>query len=140
MTDACILVVEPEVLIRQPLSQYLRECGYVVVEAVNGTEARKLLGEGKVAVDVLLVDAADPADNAFALAAWVREHHAGVKVILAGGVTRAVEMAGDLCNRGPALARPYEHHLVLEHIRGLLAARDRAQDCRGHGEGRPGGR
>jgi CheY-like chemotaxis protein len=30
-----ILVVEDDVLVRMPISQYLRDCGYRVIEAAN---------------------------------------------------------------------------------------------------------
>ena len=32
-------IVEDEVLVRMPIAQYLRDCGYKVVEAVNADEA-----------------------------------------------------------------------------------------------------
>ena len=36
-----ILLVEDEVLVRMPIAQYLRDCGYKVVEAVNADEAMR---------------------------------------------------------------------------------------------------
>ena len=40
----CILLVECDIVVRSPLAEYLRECGYRVLEAVNTIEARELLG------------------------------------------------------------------------------------------------
>ena len=37
-----ILIVEWDILIRHPLAQYLRECGYKVLEAVDDAEARSV--------------------------------------------------------------------------------------------------
>jgi DNA-binding response OmpR family regulator len=34
----CILMVEPDVLVRQPIAEYLRECGFKVVE--TGTQTK----------------------------------------------------------------------------------------------------
>ena len=34
-----ILVVEDDVLVRMPIAQYLRDCGYKVIEAANADEA-----------------------------------------------------------------------------------------------------
>lgn len=121
----CILIVEAEVLIRQPLADYLRECGYFVVEAVNDEEAKQFLSEGTVEVDAVLSDVDIPGGG-FALKAWARENCPGTQVILAGTVASAAEKAGDLCEDGPALSKPYEHKFVLDRIKRLLAARDRA--------------
>lgn len=122
----CILIVEPEVLIRQPLAEYLRECGYNVIEAVSDEEARKFLSEGDMHVDAVLSDVNIPGGG-FALGAWVREHSPRTQVILAGTIASAAEKAGELCEEGPAISKPYEHKFVLDRIRRLLAARDRAK-------------
>jgi len=50
-----------------------------------------------------------------------------VQLVLAGSVTRATEKAGELCEGGADVTKPYEHKLVLEHIRRLTAARARAK-------------
>jgi DNA-binding response OmpR family regulator len=125
MSQTCILLVEADLLVRSALADYLRECGYHVLEAFDAAEARQLLAHGARQIGVVLADVDAPGENGFAFAAWVRSHHAGVRVILAGTVARAAENAGDLCEDGPALSKPYEHHRVLDHIRRLLAARDR---------------
>lgn len=122
----CILIVEAEVLIRQPLAEYLRECGYHVVEAVNDDEARQFLTEGDIAVDVVLSDVDIPGGG-FALKSWAKENCPGTHVVLAGTVASAAEKAGDLCEEGPAVRKPYEHKFVLDRIKRLLAAKDRAE-------------
>ena len=38
-----ILLVEDDILVRHPLADYLRECGFTVVEAVNGAEAKAVI-------------------------------------------------------------------------------------------------
>jgi len=125
MSEPCVLLVEADILIRHPLAEYLRECGYTVLEAANTDDARKLLAEGPQAVDAVLADVDAAGEGGFALAAFIRENYSGVPVILAGSVAKAVASAGDLCREGPALAKPYDHQLVLDRIRRLLAARDR---------------
>lgn len=125
MKQECVLLVEADILIRHPLSEYLRECGYVVVEAIDAEEARKLLSEGKVPVDIVLADANPSGDSGFVLASWIRANRPAVKIILAGTVTKAAEKAGDLCEDGPGLAKPYDHRLVLDHIRRSIAERSR---------------
>ena len=125
MNAPTVLVVEADILIRSPLGEYLRECGFLVLEASSADEARQLLSSGSKPIDVVLADMDDPAENGFALARWIRANHPGVEVSLAGTVGKAVEKAGDLCQEGPALSKPYDHKFVLEHIRQLLAVRKR---------------
>jgi hypothetical protein len=46
-----------------------------------------------------------------------------LKIKLAGTPERKVQNAGELCEVGPTLKRPYDHKLVLDRIKRLLAAR-----------------
>ncbi|QDX26114.1 response regulator [Sphingomonas suaedae] len=118
-----VLLVESDILIRSPLAEYLRECGYHVLEASGATEARQHVQAAASSIDVILADAAG--DGGFALASWVREVQPGVAVVLAGSVDMAAEKAGNLCEQGPDIAKPYDHQLVLNRIRRMLASRDR---------------
>lgn len=119
---ATILVVE-EVLVRLVLADYLRDCGYKVVEAADAEEAVLVLKETPFAVDVLFsaVDLPGAMDG-FELAQWTRANRPGLEVILAGSVPRAVNAAAQLCEDGP-MPRPYEPQTVHDRILRLLAAR-----------------
>jgi DNA-binding NtrC family response regulator len=118
-----ILVVEDDVLIRMPIAQYLRDCGYRVIEAVNADEAMAVLSHQETVVDVVFSDIEMPGSvDGFGLAKWIRKHHAGLDVVLAGTVPRAVESAKDLCEQGP-IPKPYEGQTVHNYIQRLLAAR-----------------
>jgi len=119
-----ILVVEDDVLVRMPIAQYLRDCGYKVIEASNADEAIQVLLHQETPVDVVFSDIDMPgAVDGFELAKWIREHRPGLDVLLAGTVPRAVESAENLCERGP-VPKPYEAQVVHNHIRRLLAARN----------------
>ena len=118
-----ILVVEDEVLVRMPIAQYLRDCGYRVIEAVNADEAMAVLSHQETVVDVVFSDIEMPGSvDGFGLAKWIRKHRPGLDVVLAGTVPRAVESAKDLCEQGP-IPKPHEGQTVYNHIRRLLAAR-----------------
>ena len=127
INKACVMIVESDILVRHPLAEYLRECGYRVIEAVNSDEAHQLLNAGlaSIEIDIVLADAYASGESGFALATWMRGNHPKIEVILAGSVAKAAEKAGELCQDGPALSKPYNHKLVLDHIQRLLAARDR---------------
>lgn len=121
----CILIVESDVLVRQPLAEYLRECGYRVIEAVNDAEAREFFAKGVAQVDAVLADVHTSGEARFSLASWIRQNYPGTRVLLAGTMATAAQKAGDLCEEGPALSKPYDHRLVLDYIKRMLAARDR---------------
>jgi DNA-binding response OmpR family regulator len=120
-----VLVVDDEVLVRMVIAAYLRDCGYRVIEAADATEAMLALEQAQAgAVSVVLSAVALTGEgDGFALAQWIRRNRPGCEVVLAGTVARAADAAGDLCEQGPVLARPYEPQIVLDRIRRLLARR-----------------
>jgi DNA-binding NtrC family response regulator len=122
-----ILVVEDDVLVRMPISQYLRDCGYRVLEAVSADEAIAVLLHQETSVDVVFSDIEMSGSlDGFGLAKWVREHRPGLDVILTGTLPRTVDSAKELCEQGP-IPKPYEAQVVHNQIRRLLAARQAAR-------------
>jgi len=121
-----VVVVEAEVLVRLVIAGYLRDCGYRVVEATSADEAMQILDHDETRADVVLtaVDLGGGTDG-FALAQWVRRRRPGLEVLLAGTVAREADIAGELCDQGPHLARPHEPQAVVDRIRRLLARRRR---------------
>src|SRR5262245_44894279 len=78
-----VLVVEDDILIRLVIAQYLRECGYKVIEAANGEEAVIVLMQAELKIDVVFSTVQMPgAMDGFALARWTRQNRKGVDVIL----------------------------------------------------------
>jgi DNA-binding response OmpR family regulator len=117
-----VLVVEDEILIRYVISDYLRECGYKVIEASSTDEALLVLNDTNLSVDVVFSNAqVAGATDGFALAQWVRANRAGVGVILVGSISRAADAAANLCEHGPMLSKPYQPKAVVERIKLLLA-------------------
>lgn len=118
-----VLVVEDEILIRHVIADYLRDCGYKVIEAATADEALVLLGHTEVEIDIVFSDVEMPGSmDGFSLAKWLRANRPGVDVILAGNVSRAADAAGDLCEEGP-MPKPYEPQSAADRIRHLLALR-----------------
>jgi DNA-binding response OmpR family regulator len=125
MNQPCVLLVDAEELVRTPLAQYLRECGYRVLEAINSEEAQRLLSEGSRTIDIVLADIHALGAGGFAFAGWVRQNKPAIRVLSVGTVAAAARTAGDLCEEEPPIRKPYDHQLVLDRIRRLLAERDR---------------
>ena len=121
---AVVLLVEGDIIVRHPLAEYLRECGFTVFEAADGDEAMRALKTPELRIEFVLADMMTPGSG-FSLRQWIRTENLPVEVVLAGSIEKAVDRAGSLCNEGPGLAKPYDHHLVLDHIRQALARRER---------------
>jgi CheY-like chemotaxis protein len=119
-----VLVADDDPLIRLCIAEYLRDCGYRVLEASSADEAIAILKKPDIQIDVVLSAVEMPGTtNGFGVAQRARALRPGLKVILAGTAERAAHEAGDLCHEGPLLKRPYDHRIVVERIRRLLAAR-----------------
>ena len=119
--EETILVVDDDVLARMVISDYLRGCGYKVLEAANADEAIAILRHAPV--DVLLSVVEMPGLG-FTLSQWVRRNRPETDVILTASVSHAANAAAELCDSGP-LPRPYDPQIVVDRIRRLRANRSR---------------
>ena len=118
-----ILLVEDDASIRMPIAQYLRDCGYKVIETLNANEAMTVLLDEETVIDVVLSDVNMPTFmEAFGLSKRLREQRPGLDMIWAATVQRAVHAVRELCEDGP-LPKQYEPEAVLHHIRCLLGTR-----------------
>jgi CheY-like chemotaxis protein len=119
-----LLVVDGEVLVRHVISDYLRTCGYVVIEAATTDEAGIVLGDSTVSIDAVLCDAEAPGGRtAFELRAWAAQSRPEVQIILAGSIEATANKAAELCDEGPRLRRPYDPQSVVEYIRRIMGSR-----------------
>jgi len=108
--SATNLVVEPDILVRMVIADYLRDCGYKVVEGVNADDALAVLGAGKK-IDVILteVQLASRMDG-FGLARQIRENHPVIEA------ANAAE-ANEVFTSGEAV------DVVFTDVHGLMLAR-----------------
>jgi len=122
----CILVLEPEILIRMVLAQYLRECGYTVIEGVQAADFHTLIDSGRE-LHVVLADVKLSGEmTGFELSRGIRQTHPNIDVILTSGVAGAVAEVHDLCHDGP-IKKPYHPKDVESRIRILLERRRNSQ-------------
>ena len=120
-----LLVVDADMLVRRAIADYLRGCGYSVLEAASSDQAVALLGDPETRVDAVLCDVAiNGSLSAFELCIWTKENRPGINVILAGSVPAAAGAAAELCDQGPQLQRPYDPETVVDLIRKRLGQRD----------------
>jgi DNA-binding response OmpR family regulator len=100
-----ILLVEGDIIVRHPLAEYLRECGFTVFEASNGDEAKRALATPSLQIEVVLADMATEGSG-FALRRWIEEHGHPAEVILAGSIEKAVDRAASICKDGRRSPNP----------------------------------
>ena len=113
-----VMIVEPDVLVRLVVAEYLRNCGYQVIEASMAEEVLAVLEAGPQ-IDIILTEIELPgARNGFALSAYLRDRHPQIVVLLTAGAARLAEQATKLCGERP-VRRPYQPQEVLRRIHAL---------------------
>lgn len=122
LPGATILVADSDVIVRIALAEYLRDCGFRVIEAASSAEARTVLQHGP-SIDVLMVDARRGEESGFALAQWARRHSPRINVIISAGLNRKSEAAAKLCSGGQTPSPPASH--LRERIEGMNARHTR---------------
>lgn len=116
-----VLVVDGDVLVRHAIADYLRNCGYTVIEAASTDEAMTVLEREPLIVHAALCDAQAPGTlNAFEFRAWAKGRRSSLDIALAGTIERAAHKAAELCEEGPELARPYDPQSVAEYVRRIV--------------------
>ena len=114
---ATVLVVEDEALVRMPIAEYLRDCGYNVLEAEDAGEAIGVV-DGEEPVDVVFSDVRMPGNmDGFGLARWIHDHHPEVPVLLTSGYSTPRD--GDAA-RVRLIEKPYSQAQVVDRIRALI--------------------
>jgi CheY-like chemotaxis protein len=117
-----VLVVDDDLLVREPIADYLREVGYAVLEAGDAHEAIDELDHADH-VDLVFSDVRMPGElDGVGLARWLRAHRPDVAVLLTSGYDGSGWMGGELGREVRLLQKPYTQDQVLGHIRRLLKA------------------
>jgi DNA-binding NtrC family response regulator len=122
LPHSTVAIIEPDVLARMTIAEYLRDCGYRVIEAMNPADIFKLLAAGTVIRTVLCEARVNSDLDGLAFAKAVRERYPHTDVILSVGVANATDKAGTLCEEGP-LQKPFHPQELLRRIQRLRERR-----------------
>lgn len=118
-----VLVVEDEAEVRQMTVEALRELGYSVVEARNGTEALERLDDGSP-VDLVFTDIVMPDMTGRQLADRVAGTHPHLPVLFTTGYTRNAVVHNGMLDPGVAfLPKPFTLEQLALKIADVLAGR-----------------
>ena len=119
--NEAILVVEDDALVRSSVIAQLRSLGYRTREAVNATEALKLVDAGE-SFDLLFSDIIMPGGmNGQELAAQVASRYPAIRVLLTSGQTDDAAIRRGLLHTGAwLLSKPYRKADLARKIREVL--------------------
>lgn len=108
-----VLVVEDEALMRMKLAEELRDAGYLVVEASDGSEAVDILTVRRD-VHVVISDIRMPGPiDGVELSRRIRSEYPAIKVVLSSGEPNAADSAA----HDGFFLKPYKVAWIIRHIR-----------------------
>jgi len=115
-----VLVVEDDMMVRMPIAEYLRDCGYNVLEAGDAAEAIATV-HASAAISVVFSDVRMPgAMDGFGLARWLRANHPDIAVILTSGYNGSRSLSLDVAQGVKLIEKPYSQAQVARRIKDLL--------------------
>jgi len=117
-----VLVVEDEMMVRMPIAEYLRDCGYNVLEAGDAREAIATMdSEGEISL--VFSDVRMPGNmDGFGLAEWFRSHYPNVPVLLTSGYNGGRSLAAAAIPTVRFIEKPYSQTQVEQRIAALLGS------------------
>ena len=106
-------------MVRVPIAEHLRDCGYNVLEAGDAAEAIATM-DAEDGISLVFSDVRMPGQmDGFGLADWLSGHHPDVQVLLTSGYNARRNLStGHLGGR--FIEKPYSQHLVEQRIASLL--------------------
>ena len=113
-----LLLIEPDVLARLVLADYLRGCGYVVVEVASADEAIEAL-RSTMEIELILSEIHDIGSmSGFEFAHSVRATHPNIDVILTTNQAHAAQKCHELCEHR-VIKKPYTPQEIVRQIQML---------------------
>ncbi len=85
-----ILLVEDESAVRHPACEYLRQCGYTVIEARDGLHAVEVADKHQGRIDLMVTDVVMPGMSGGQLAELLAERYSAMKVLFVSGYSEKV--------------------------------------------------
>jgi len=117
-----ILLAEDETSIRELVAATLRELGYSVIEASDGSQAMELAKRhGCKQIDLLLTDVVMPEMGGKELAYWLRSVSPQTRVIFTSGYTDRTVIRSEALNPGTRfLQKPFPLSALAAEVRKML--------------------
>ncbi len=116
--DPQILIVDDARDIREPLGQYLRRQGYRTQLAANAGEARRVLGEARIALVVL--DVMMPGEDGLSLCRWLAGRGGPPVILLTAMADETDRIVGLELGADDYLVKPFNPRELLARIKAVL--------------------
>lgn len=118
-----VLVVEDEMMVRMPIAEYLRDCGYTVLEAGDAAEAIATMDTAGP-INLVFSDVRMPGTmDGFGLAHWLRARYPDLPVLLTSGYNGVRNLSADVGQHVKLIEKPYSQAQVAARIQRLLEKR-----------------
>jgi two-component system, cell cycle sensor histidine kinase and response regulator CckA len=116
-----VLVAEDESMVRALTARILRDHGYKVMEASNGTEALRLYQEHSEIIDMVLTDVVMPQMGGKELVEKISAIRPDIKALYVSGYANSAILRHGVLDTGiPLLQKPFSVNMLLRKIRELL--------------------
>ncbi|MEM6445490.1 MAG: response regulator [Cyanobacteria bacterium J06642_2] len=120
-----ILVVDDSRVIREIIVQSLRQYGFLVIEAANGTEAKQLLESTRP--DLVVTDLIMPEMNGYELCRWIKRGSHSIPVVMCSSKGEDVDRYWGVKQGADAyITKPFNEKELCNIVATLLAATSQA--------------
>ena len=121
-----VLVVEDELVLREMARDFLKDCGYKILEASSGREALQVWGKHRSEIDLLLTDMKMPEGiSGMELAEKMIAEQPKLRVIFTSGYSDDIVSAEILArNNAQFLPKPYSYSDITRMVRQSLNRKD----------------
>ncbi len=107
-------------MVRLPIAEYLRDCGYTVLEAGSASEAIATV-DAEGPVSLVFSDIRMPGKmDGVGLAEWFQSHYPSVPVLLTSGYNGGRAVSSVSMPRTRFIEKPYSQSQVAKRIAALL--------------------
>ena len=120
MSEKHILVVDDSTSIRRMIAACLRECGFVVTEATDGSAALEVAHKEEASHhDLVITDQVMPGATGLELVALIRERWPDLPVILATGYAELPAEIGATLHQ---ITKPFMQHDLVKALAKVMPA------------------
>jgi PAS domain S-box-containing protein len=128
-----VLLVEDENAVRHPASEFLKRCGYTVLDAKDGLQAVEAASRHKGPIDLIVTDVVMPGMSGGQLAELLAEKYPEMKVLFVSGYSQNVVLGHNILNiRKNFLQKPFTLKSLAAKVREVLAKKSLAAGCVEH--------
>jgi len=117
-TAPALLVVDDEPELRELLGEYFGRHGWSITLAEDAAAARRLVADA--VPDIVILDVHMPGEDGLSLARWLREHHAGIGIVMLTTAAETVDrVVGLEIGADDYVPKPFELRELLARVKSL---------------------